>query len=698
MVKAVFNLTGGGDLFALGLTSEPVNQPQYLIGVPYSLPGSLTGLSVGPFLISSVGVDEFGATSPGAANYYVNNYTYRLRTANRYTGFFFHTMNLDLYANQNNDAYIYSATMRIKNGPTAITGTNHGFAMRHVLDNGSSITGDLKFFEIAYTDIKGTVGGSIYDFFANYQSNDTTTSVTNAIAYHAEWDLSGVVACTGYSAVLSANINSNTRDIDVYGSRITWSAASAMAGVRTWRGYYLLANNVTCGATRFFYGLDIDMSTMTVGGTVYGIYVRTPAGTPAMMAGNDTITTTTDYASWLPTITARRKHAPSGASFYQNGQFIFETNPTASADHWCDGLFSAAHKEGNFNNTGGMTAMNVHCANYGAGTVTYLYGIRAYARSGAGSGTVGTMAAGHFKIYYSAGVTNGYGVYLESPQWGGAGLFGSVVGLLIGDFTSAQATNACQLALVQAGTIPTNRWAIYSDRNWNNMFNGPTIIRSMSKEDDFDSTMTWSVGAAAPGVKWRLTLAGAGAIAQTANARGGIVSITSTIATPSWMDEFANVGWSVQDYPVLYCRFRTLETVNTMKVVGFTDTVNGAGNLPYTTNALLITVDTSIGNFFYLTGVVGGARVNVSTTVALDANYHTFMLLPGYDSGGSYSGYELWVDGAYKCSIPAANVPVGATMMQALPAYAGNLGGAVMSTIFVDTVKFSQRRNTGTAA
>jgi len=314
-----------------------------------------------------------------------------------------------------------------------------------------------------------------------------------------------------------------------------------------------------------------------------------------------------------------------------------------------------------------------------------------------------TLSAGHliYATIDAAGstISNLGTVWITNPS---AGIITNICGVTI-DEQGLNSTNRTNLYIgAPPGptlAIPTGHWSLYNISTRNNLMAGPTINYAMSKEDDFDSAITWSVGAAGAGIMWRLTLAGAGAIAQTANARGGIVSITSTINTPSWLDEYANTGWSVQDYPVLYCRFRTLETANTMKAVGFTDAVNAGVNLPYTTNALLITVDTSIGNFFYLTGVVAAARVNVSTTVALDANYHTFMLMPKYlPATGAFDGYELWVDGVYKCAIPAANVPIAATMMQALPAYAGNLAGAVMSTIFVDTVKFSQRRNTGTAA
>ncbi len=307
-----------------------------------------------------------------------------------------------------------------------------------------------------------------------------------------------------------------------------------------------------------------------------------------------------------------------------------------------------------------------------------------------------TTATGQYVSQVIDGTaTTFYGTTIKTN--GGGGTITNYVGLCIESLDS-KSTKISHI-LIGTTTVPQNRWCIYNISNYNNLMCGPTINCAPTKEDEFLGDMTWSVGAAAAGVKWRLTLAGAGAIAQIANARGGIISITSTIATPSWLDEYANTGWSVQDYPVLYCRFRTLEVANTMKAVGFTDAVNGAGNLPYTTNALLITVDTSIGNFFYLTGVVGGARVDVSTTVALSANYKVFMLIPKYlPATGAFDGYELWVDGVYKCALTAAQCPAAGTMMQALPAYAGNLGGAVMSTIFVDTVKYSQRRNTGTAA
>ena len=380
-----------------------------------------------------------------------------------------------------------------------------------------------------------------------------------------------------------------------------------------------------------------------------------------------------------------------------NNSFIFNSNELnigSTNNYAFYGISNIIQQTGDgFSNTGGMEGVYNVIITKGTTQVSLvrLFDAAVYVKD--------TSLITDLYVYFGyincpGTVTNCYVIYADTPA---GGTITNIVGMIIADMGrgSTKASNV----VLGTNTIPTNRWSLYNISLYNNLMAGPTINYAPNKEDEFLGDITWSVGAAGAGVKWRLTLAGAGAIAQIANARGGIVSITSTINTPSWLDEYANVGWSVQDYPVLYCRFRTLETVNTMKAVGFTDAVNGVGNLPYTTNALLITVDTSIGNFFYLTGVVAAARVNVSTTVALDANYHTFMLMPKYlPATRAFDGYELWVDGDYKCAIPAANVPIAATMMQALPAYAGNLAGAVMSTIFVDTVKFSQRRNAGTAA
>ena len=95
------------------------------------------------------------------------------------------------------------------------------------------------------------------------------------------YDVSGA-SITQFLSVFNAGITSDTRTFDIYGARINWANASAMAGTATWRGYYLNADNVTCGATRFFYGLDIDMDGMTTGGIISMVRLASKEGVTAI--------------------------------------------------------------------------------------------------------------------------------------------------------------------------------------------------------------------------------------------------------------------------------------------------------------------------------------------------------------------------------------------------------------------------------
>jgi hypothetical protein len=269
------------------------------------------------------------------------------------------------------------------------------------------------------------------------------------------------------------------------------------------------------------------------------------------------------------------------------------------------------------------------------------------------------------------------------------------------------ATNAAGIMLSEAygafPSYPTNIWSIYNEMLGNSYHLCPVIRVAIHKTDNF-TELTWgATGVWALGQKWRATIAAGGSITLVNPARGGIVDlytpVAAGVANPTFLDENNILGWSLRDRPVVFTRWRAVQTADTRQAIGWTDDVDeGAGDpMPYTQNAVLVMVDTAVGNFYYLVGVRAGARTNVDSTVAVDANHHRFMILPRYDNSGTWVGMELWVDGVSKCSLTAAQCPVNTTMMQCLSGYVQNLAvGAVDKHQRVDKVEFGLRTNTGT--
>ncbi len=368
-----------------------------------------------------------------------------------------------------------------------------------------------------------------------------------------------------------------------------------------------------------------------------------------------------------------------------------ELNLTAPGNYATYGIYNIIDQTGDFANANlvigcfnGVRADGASQIATVRGTHTSLY---AYDTS-----LITTATGLHVASTANGTITTLYGAIIKNDL--GTGTITNYVGLAIEDLDRLS-TKASHI-IIGTSTVPNNRWALYNISARNNLVAGPVINYAMSKEDDFDGTITWAAALAA-GIKWRYTLGGAGAITQVSPALGGIINLFTNNTVATWLDENAVLAWNLSMYPALYARAKSVETADTKKFIGWADVVpGGAAGLPWTNSAVGVLVDTAVGNFFYLVGVVGGAVTPVSSTVALDANFHVFMVLPKYTTAGAFDGYELWVDGVYKCALTTGQCPATGTNMQCVPAWATNLGAAVSSNLKVDAVKYSQRRNTGT--
>jgi len=251
--------------------------------------------------------------------------------------------------------------------------------------------------------------------------------------------------------------------------------------------------------------------------------------------------------------------------------------------------------------------------------------------------------------------------------------------------------------------LPANllgRWTIYNDMDYPVFHRPPVIIYAVNKEDDFDS-VTWAVAGTA-GAKWTQRLsAGPGTIALVSPAKGGVVNIASKAATdPTYLDENVVLTVSLGDRVNLSTRFRTIETTNTRKFVGYTNGPDVAENRAYdvaggTGNALGIEIDSGEGAFFYFVGVRDGVRTARQIS-GLDAYHHRFMLVPSYDADGNFDGYniikeDIMVPGA---KLLVAELPAEATMMERI-IFATNLAATADSNLRVDSFKDGVQRFVG---
>lgn len=164
---------------------------------------------------------------------------------------------------------------------------------RYGINNTATITNILSstYFDGAFT--KGTIG-NIYVHYMNWDT-DSTPTTGNVAGLYCDWNITAFTSVTGYSAIVSADINAHNKTFTIYGSRIYFIGTIGGGGV--WKGHYLNATGVTCGGGQSFYGIDIDMSTMGVGGTINGIRCRVPNLIPAMVLGDGVGTLTVNFGA-----------------------------------------------------------------------------------------------------------------------------------------------------------------------------------------------------------------------------------------------------------------------------------------------------------------------------------------------------------------------------------------------------------------
>ena len=291
----LFEVTTGG---AGQWTSTEKTNFTFIMGTFQGLPAATGMPLVG---LVSMSISDSGCAVPGAPSQLVSiiDWSESRNLANSISQYKAYNNVVKVLATQTSPFFMQYNQFQFTGSPT-ITGNVIDIYCNNRMSNTSIIIGDVYGYYFwsgsgSSSGLRATVSGSIYCMYTAWEAACGTASVTNLVSYMSAWDVSGVIACTGYSAVISANINANSRTFDVYGARI--DIDGTMAGTATWRGYYLNANGVTCGATRFFYGLDIDMSAMNTGGTVVGIRCIVINSVPAMVLGDGTGTLTVDFGA-----------------------------------------------------------------------------------------------------------------------------------------------------------------------------------------------------------------------------------------------------------------------------------------------------------------------------------------------------------------------------------------------------------------
>lgn len=313
-MTATFNLVYGNKRYASSFTSFSGTGPYYwAVGAPFK--SQVAGGFSPHFVLVYIANDDTGTISAGKSNVSHIYWQEKRRVADTYAQCDFTLYDLYLYANQSCDITTNNGDMRVMPGVT-ITGNIHHIWYSQRLDATGLVTGNITGFNFdSFGALNGTIGGSYYPIYISFTSSNTLVSVTNLVPFYSVWDISGVQICTGYSAVLSADINADTRTFSVYGSRIDIDGTMGAGAV--WRGHYLNATGVTCGANQFFYGLDIDFTGMGVGGTIAAINVLTATNVPVMrfpLATGNSIITTGDVAGVARSIVFNMPVVAGGAA------------------------------------------------------------------------------------------------------------------------------------------------------------------------------------------------------------------------------------------------------------------------------------------------------------------------------------------------------------------------------------------------
>lgn len=277
-MTAIFNVLTGNRKYNLFITPGLVAPTKILIGGPASV---VAGTATVNLLVLKMLFDDNGAVGGGPFNAYVFDWSESRRIANSLSGYIFISHTLNIYANQNTSPTTFNTSVNIRSTAN-ITGNVVPYASYSRIENGATVTGNwYAFYAANVGNLDGTITGSYNSFRAEFVNGSALVSVTNVSALDAPWDISGITTLTGYSAIVSADINGNNKAFTIYGTRI--DIDGTMAGTATWRGYYLNAAGVTCGATRAFYGIDMDFTGITGGGDIRAVSITSDH--PTISAG-----------------------------------------------------------------------------------------------------------------------------------------------------------------------------------------------------------------------------------------------------------------------------------------------------------------------------------------------------------------------------------------------------------------------------
>jgi hypothetical protein len=369
---------------------------------------------------------------------------------------------------------------------------------------------------------------------------------------------------------------------------------------------------------------------------------------------------------------------------------LIELFPTANDDDTIIHTENYLTTYSAFNYTGyGLFVDDISYRHYGAGTVTMVVGY-----------------ASCLQIYSTGDITTGLvNRNVLHREGASTGVFtkGCTIGAYARDVAAYANRTFIHIAVADnpfSIPLPDGFWSIYDTVTDHNYHAGPVLSVAVQKDDDFD-IIRWGV-AGTVGAYWTQRLSGGpGTISLITPARGGIVNIASLAATdPTYLYENAVLTVSIQDYPVLCIRHRTVEIANTRKYVGYTNGVDVAENYPWdvaggTGNGFGIMIDTSVGAFVYSVGVRAGV-VTTHPIIALTNEHHRFMLAPTFTAAGIFDGYNVWCEGTLivAAKLTVAELPLTTTMMERTM-FSTNLNAAVSSNLRVDYFKDGIKRYTG---
>lgn len=224
---------------------------------------------------------------------------------------------------------------------------NKGSSIRVALNVQAGVTlnyNPVVLFQAEPTLVTGaTINNNLHGFNLYEGNNLDGNILSNYYIYHAESRsasatvVNGNVACFtwtgnistknvgGFSAMIYGLITGGALTPRVYGAYYDLNGTIPSGGV--WRGEWIDADGVVCSAGQTFYGIDIDMDGMTIGGTIAGIRVTVPSSVKAgEFNGNVEVN---GVGNWLQTpkmTTAQENAMVSGWGASEEGRQWYNTD------------------------------------------------------------------------------------------------------------------------------------------------------------------------------------------------------------------------------------------------------------------------------------------------------------------------------------------------------------------------------------